>query len=493
MNFFSYSLILFCGFKIRQLLATASKDRSCRLWDMDLLQSVATYKGHMAAVGAIALSRRKGPYIGPSGAFLISGSADKLLKKWLIEYRSEKTEVSKALLSSIPSATIKAHEKDINHVCISPNDRLIASASQDRTAKVWNSGDLSLVATLLGHKRGVWRVEFNPVDKCLATASGDRTIRVWSGVDFTCLRTLQGHTASVLNLQFVTVGAQMISSGSDGLLKLWTLRTGVCEGTFDAHDSKVWALALSKSEDDDALGAGGANAGLRVVSGGVDSVINVWRDTTAEEEEFAAKGREEAILQDQELQNCMRASEYAKALDLGFRLNRPRQVFQIIVEVLNRASERCLKERKSSNGPNSVTATEVAASDLDGLVRSWSDEQLATCFSFCKEWNCNARKAHVVNTLLGSVLRTVHLQRLAGLDGSSSAADALLAYNERHYNRLDRLLQEACLGDYALANMHVLEAQEEPSTEAGVEMNANYVCTGNGKRKVYKVVEDVTC
>ncbi len=458
---------------------------------MDLLQCIAIYKGHMAAVGALALSKRRGPYISPSGAFLISGSADKLLKKWSIEYGSGKLEAANDSLC-FPSVTIKAHEKDINHVCISPNDQLIASASQDRTAKVWNSGDLSLVATLLGHKRGVWRVEFNPVDKCLATASGDRTIRLWSGLDFTCLRTLQGHTASVLNLQFVTVGAQLLSSGSDGLLKLWTLRTGVCEGTFDAHDSKVWALAVSKSDDDGAFGVGGANAGLRVVSGGADSVINVWRDTTAEQEELAAKGREEAILLDQELQNCIRASEYAKALDLGFRLNRPRQVFQIIVELLNSASERYLKELKSSNGSNSIRATDVAASALDGLVCTWSDERLATCFSFCKEWNCNARKAHIVHTLLGSMLRTIPLQRLAGPDGTSTAADVLLSYSERHYNRLDRLLQEACLGDYALANMHVLEVQEEPSREAGAETATNYVLTGNGKR-VYKVMKDVTC
>ncbi len=455
------------------------------------MQSVAVYKGHMAAVGAIALSRRKGPYIGPSGAFLISGSADKLMKKWLIEYESGKGEMSMDL-SSLPSVTVKDHDKDINHLCVSPNDRLIASASQDRTAKVWNSSDLSLVATLLGHKRGVWRVEFNPVDKCLATASGDRTIRLWSGVDFTCLRTLQGHTASVLNLQFVTVGAQLLSSGSDGLLKLWTLRTGVCEGTFDAHDSKVWALAVSIQDDGESIGAGGVNAGLRVVSGGADSVINVWRDTTAEEEEVIAKEREEVILQDQELQNCLRASEYAKALDLGFRLNRPRQIFQIFVEVLNRASERCLKERKLINGTTSISATDVAASALDGLVRTWTDERLATCLSFCKEWNCNARKAHVVHALLGSMLRTGPLQRLAGLDGTSSAADVLLAYSERHYNRLDRLLQEACLGDYALANMNVLEVQEEPSTEAGAEMDTHYVLTGNGKR-VYKVVQDATC
>ena len=49
---------------------------------------------------------------------------------------------------------------------------MVCTASQDRTAKVWQLPSLVLKLTLKGHKRGVWAVAFSPVDQAVATASG---------------------------------------------------------------------------------------------------------------------------------------------------------------------------------------------------------------------------------------------------------------------------------------------------------------------------------
>ena len=145
------------------------------------------------------------------------------------------------------------------------------------------------------------------MDRCLASCSGDRTVKLWSITDLSCLRTFQGHTASVLSVAFVSAGAQLVSGGADGLVKVWTVRSDECEATLDAHTDKVWALATAaaprnrrrrhggeggeEGEDDDegegmesGAAAEGPNAGLVVVSGGADSVINVWKDVTAREE-----------------------------------------------------------------------------------------------------------------------------------------------------------------------------------------------------------------
>lgn len=108
----------------------------------------------------------------------------------------------------------------------------------------------------------------------------------------------QGHTASVLSVTFVSAGAQLVSGGADGLLKLWTLRSDECEATLDAHTDKVWALttAVASGKGRDGMGfqedeeggvegdQRGPNTGIVVVSGGADSVINVWKDVTAREE-----------------------------------------------------------------------------------------------------------------------------------------------------------------------------------------------------------------
>jgi U3 small nucleolar RNA-associated protein 13 len=148
-------------------------------------------------------------------------------------------------------STTKIHDKDINTLDIAPNDKLLASGSQDRTAKLFSitytpkskstpaSAQLSLLGTFKGHKRGVWSVKFSPVDQCLATASGDRTIKLWSLADFTCVKTFEGHSNTVLRVDFLTRGMQIASAASDGLVKVWNVKDEECAATLDNHEEKV--------------------------------------------------------------------------------------------------------------------------------------------------------------------------------------------------------------------------------------------------------------
>jgi U3 small nucleolar RNA-associated protein 13 len=252
--------------------------------------------GHADAIGAIGCSKRRGPFK-THGAFFASASSDKTLKLWRLNINELSNTTEMLTLESENS--VRAHDKDINAVTVSPNDALVATGSQDKTIKLWRSSDLSRVGTLNGHKRGIWKVEFSTVDKCLASCSGDRTVKLWSVVDFTCLRTFQGHTGSVLAVQFVNHGMQLMSSSSDGLVKLWTIRTGECENTFDAHADKVWTLAVDAPNK-------------RFVSGGSDSAICIWEDTTEQEEEAAIKAAEESLLKEQEMGNYLMQKQYKK-------------------------------------------------------------------------------------------------------------------------------------------------------------------------------------
>lgn len=73
-------------------------------------------------------------------------------------------------------------------MAVAPNDKLLATGSQDRTAKLWALPQCQLLGIFSGHRRGLWCVQFSPMDQVLATASADGTVKLWALQDFSCLK-----------------------------------------------------------------------------------------------------------------------------------------------------------------------------------------------------------------------------------------------------------------------------------------------------------------
>ena len=68
---------------------------------------------------------------------MVSGSQDLTLKMWTLPSETSGDETDQQRPGTMTARlTEKAHDKDINSVTVSPNDKLIASGSQDKTAKV---------------------------------------------------------------------------------------------------------------------------------------------------------------------------------------------------------------------------------------------------------------------------------------------------------------------------------------------------------------------
>eukprot|EP00752_Nemacystus_decipiens_P007443 g6652.t2 len=510
-------------------LCTSSKDRTCLLWNVELGVPVVRWSGHADSVGAVAASLKPGPWNssgsptgGAAAAFVVSGAADRTLQRWDIPSRALATleeaardsrEAAAAAAAAAVAAgvddggdgkakgrgagggglwtppaplletarrSVRAHEQDVNCVAVSPNDAIVASASQDRTIKLWKAADLELIGVLKGHKRGVWKVEFSPVDRCLASCSGDRTVKLWSITDLSCLRTFQGHTASVLSVAFVSAGAQLVSGGADGLVKVWTVRSDECEATLDAHTDKIWALTTATSpgkrrrrrrrdgdvedsgeeeerggesgeEEEGGGGDDGPNAGLVVVSGGADSVINVWRDVTAREEEKVIAERENALLKEQELYNRLRNKDYGPAIALALELKRPQKLWGVLRDAMTEGMG-----EGAPGAEDEEATTEMSSRRLDEHVSCWNMDTIGQCLGYCRDWNTNARKAVVVHALVGSILRCFSIGSLKDLPGCAELVRVMLPYSERHFQRLDKLLQSSYLVEHTLASMQML-------------------------------------
>lgn len=96
----------------------------------------------------------------------------------------------------------------------------------------------------VGHSEAVLCVAFNPDSTLLATASGDKTVKVWDVMTETPIFTLKGHSGWVLYVSWSPDGKKLASGGMDKLVRIWCPATGKQIGSpLKGHSNYVTAIA----------------------------------------------------------------------------------------------------------------------------------------------------------------------------------------------------------------------------------------------------------
>src|SRR5262249_51630473 len=98
--------------------------------------------------------------------------------------------------------TLAGHAGWVMSVAFSPDGQRLASASQDQTAKIWDSATGEELLTLKGHAGPVNGVAFSPDGQRLASGSVDRTVRIWDSATGKELFALKGHSGAVHGVAF---------------------------------------------------------------------------------------------------------------------------------------------------------------------------------------------------------------------------------------------------------------------------------------------------
>ena len=381
------------------LIVTGGKDKIINLFRAGVLES--TFKGHTEEVTGVALTNK---------SWFVSSSLDLTLKVW------KTSELS----SNASLFTCVAHSKDITSVKVSPDCKMIASSSQDKSIKLWNS-KLQLKKELIGHKRGVWDVVFHENDQILASCSGDMTVKVWTLQSFECIRTLEGSQNSILKVLFCQ--SVLVSSGSDGLLKVWDYKTGANLQTYEAHNGKIWALAFQKSENCNFL-----------ITGGTDSLIQFWKDVTKENELKSLTEKKETIKLDQDLQIALKNGQYVQAALLAFRLKRPKALYNVVL---------CMSKPEVCNF-------------VDGLMET--TEGLTALLTHIRDWNCFKKHSAVAQILLSEVTERVPPEMMTD---NKDLLETIILYSKKHFERADKAYSDSFMVEHLLNEITLMPIKGE--------------------------------
>jgi WD40 repeat protein len=138
-----------------------------------------------------------------------ASAADTTIKLW--DIRTETPTLKKTLIG---------HSMNVQGLVFNHDGSILASASEDRTVKLWNTTTFELIETLTGHSSWVYDVSFNQDGRILASASEDRTVKLWNTTTFELINTYTGHTERVLRVMFNRDGL-LASASNDRKVKLW--------------------------------------------------------------------------------------------------------------------------------------------------------------------------------------------------------------------------------------------------------------------------------
>jgi WD40 repeat protein len=195
-------------------------------------------EGHAGGVNSVNFSL--------DGSKIVTASEDKTARVW---------DVQGKLL-----ATISGHEGGVNSVNFSPDGSKIVTASEDKTARVWDVQG-KLLRTMSGHSGSVMSANFSPNGSKIVTASEDRTMRVWD-LQGNLLRTMSGHTDRVMSANFSPDGRKIVTASFDKTARVWNLQGNLLR-TISAHAGSVRSANFSPD-------------GSKIVTASFDKTARVW-------------------------------------------------------------------------------------------------------------------------------------------------------------------------------------------------------------------------
>jgi WD40 repeat protein len=159
--------------------------------------------------------------------------------------------------------SLVGHTGDVHCVRYSPDGRLLVTASQDHTARIWDAASGQCLHELQGHTGDVNCVAFSSDGERLATASDDGTVRIWKVADGSSERVLSGSQGKAYGAAFSLDGAVLVTCGEEAKVHVWSTADWRELPSLDGHEGGTGLVEFSPS-------------GKFLVTAGTDSAVCIW-------------------------------------------------------------------------------------------------------------------------------------------------------------------------------------------------------------------------